>query len=186
MPTKTQCPKMRRSLRRQGRRPQATSRSRARVSCQLTWRFAARRANPQMRRGGCRRVRQHRHVRRRYLWYAASSAMPTKSTTTAKRMTPARRSMALEFTYLIYATLDLAMNKIDAGTEHNGSECCSDKPKGWISARRRGDSPADQGDFGHDHDPEPEPEINQALLEPIELGHSTSNVAAWRGVDSAF
>ena len=62
--------------------------------------------------------------------------MPTKSTTTAKRMTPARRSMALEFTYLIYAMLDLAMNKIDAGTEHNGTEC-SDKPKGWISARRR-------------------------------------------------
>jgi hypothetical protein len=42
----------------------------------------------------------------------------------------------LEFTYLIYATLDLAMNKIDAHTEQNGAEC-SDKPKGWISARRR-------------------------------------------------
>ena len=41
-----------------------------------------------------------------------------------------------EFTYLIYAALDLAMNKIDADTEHNGVEC-SDKPKGWISARRR-------------------------------------------------
>ena len=42
--------------------------------------------------------------------------MPTKSTTTAKRMMPARRSMTLEFTYLIYATLDLAMNKIDPDT----------------------------------------------------------------------
>ena len=42
----------------------------------------------------------------------------------------------LQFTYLIYATLDLPMNKIDADTEQNGAEC-SDKPKGWISARRR-------------------------------------------------
>jgi hypothetical protein len=42
----------------------------------------------------------------------------------------------LEFTYLIYATLDLAMNKIDADTKQDGAEC-SDKPKGWISARRR-------------------------------------------------
>jgi len=35
----------------------------------------------------------------------------------------------LKFTCLIYATLDLAMNKIDADTEQNGAEC-SDKPKG--------------------------------------------------------
>jgi hypothetical protein len=44
----------------------------------------------------------------------------------------------LKFTYLIYATLDLAMNKIDADTEQNGAEC-SDKPKGWNSARGRRD-----------------------------------------------
>jgi len=48
--------------------------------CCLTWRFAARRAGPRKKRCGCRRVRQHRHVRRRYLRCAASSAMPTKST----------------------------------------------------------------------------------------------------------
>ena len=29
----------------------------------------------------------------------------------------------LEFTHLIYATLDLAMNKIDADTEQDGAEC---------------------------------------------------------------
>ena len=34
----------------------------------------------------------------------------------------------LEFTYLVYATLDLAMNEIDADTEQDGAEC-SDKPK---------------------------------------------------------
>jgi hypothetical protein len=34
----------------------------------------------------------------------------------------------LEFTYLIYAMLNLAMNKIDADTEQNGAEC-SEKPK---------------------------------------------------------
>jgi hypothetical protein len=62
--------------------------------------------------------------------------MPTKSTTTAKRMMPARRSMTLEFTYLIYATLDLAMDKIDPDTEHNGTEC-SDKPKGCVPTCRR-------------------------------------------------
>src|SRR5687768_7522818 len=59
----------------------------------LTWRFAARRARPWMKRGGWCRVRQHRHVRRRYLRYAASSAMPTKSATTARRRMPARTSM---------------------------------------------------------------------------------------------
>ena len=42
----------------------------------------------------------------------------------------------LQFTYLVYATLDLAMNEIDADAEQSGAEC-SDKPKGWISARRR-------------------------------------------------
>jgi hypothetical protein len=42
----------------------------------------------------------------------------------------------LQFTHLIYATLDLAMNKIDTDTEQKGAECC-DEPKSWISARRR-------------------------------------------------
>jgi hypothetical protein len=42
----------------------------------------------------------------------------------------------LEFTYLIDATLDLPVHKINADTEHNGAEC-SDKPKSWISARGR-------------------------------------------------
>jgi len=44
----------------------------------------------------------------------------------------------LKFTYLIYATLDLAMDKIDTDTdtEQEGAEC-SDKPKCWISALRR-------------------------------------------------
>jgi hypothetical protein len=42
----------------------------------------------------------------------------------------------LQFTYLIDATLDLPMDKINADTEQDGAEC-SDKPKSWISARRR-------------------------------------------------
>src|ERR1700741_2943076 len=58
----------------------------------LTWRFAARRATVREKRCGGRRVRQHRHVRRRYLRYAASSAMPTKSATTARRRIPERIS----------------------------------------------------------------------------------------------
>lgn len=49
---------------------------------------------------------------------------------------PARRSMDLEFTYLIDATLDLPMDEINADTEQSGSEC-TDKPKSWISSRRR-------------------------------------------------
>src|SRR6266571_5303773 len=65
----------------------------------LTWRLPARgyewstnvRCSP--------RVRVHRHVRKRYLWYAASRAMPTKSTTTARRMMPARRSMAIVYLF---------------------------------------------------------------------------------------
>ena len=81
----------------------------------------------------------------------------------------------LEFTYLIYATLDLAMNKINADTEHKGSEY-SNKPKSWISTGRRRDEPADQRDLGHDHYPEPEPEVNELLFKSIELGHSASNV----------
>jgi hypothetical protein len=44
----------------------------------------------------------------------------------------------LEFTYLIDATLDLAMHKIDADAKQDGAEC-SDKPKSWISARWRRD-----------------------------------------------
>jgi len=43
-----------------------------------------------MKRGACRRVRQHRHVRRRYLARrAASRAMPTKTRTTASITIPA-------------------------------------------------------------------------------------------------
>ena len=44
----------------------------------------------------------------------------------------------LQFTYLIDAALDLPVNKINADTEQSRAEC-SDKPKSWISARRRRD-----------------------------------------------
>ena len=64
----------------------------ARPSRRLTWRFSARRATAREKRCGGRRVRQHRHVRRRYLRYAASRAMPTKSATTATRRIPERSS----------------------------------------------------------------------------------------------
>jgi len=44
----------------------------------------------------------------------------------------------LEFTYLIDATLYLAMDKIDANTKQYGAEY-TDKPESWISTCRRGD-----------------------------------------------
>ena len=64
-------------------------------SCHLTWRLPAR-GYEQMTTVGCSpRVRVHRQVRRRYLWRAASSAMPTKTIATASMTMPTRMSMAI-------------------------------------------------------------------------------------------
>src|SRR2546429_8651437 len=61
--------------------------------CRLTNDFAAWRAGPLMKRGACRRVRQHRHVRRRYLARrGAARAKPTKKRTTAGSHTSAAGS----------------------------------------------------------------------------------------------
>jgi hypothetical protein len=50
---------------------------------------------------------------------------------------PGKKLHDLQFTYLIDATLDLPVDKINADTKQSGAEC-SDKPKSCISARRRG------------------------------------------------
>ena len=48
----------------------------------------------------------------------------------------AKKIHDLEFTYLIDASLDLPMDKINADTEQSGAER-THKPKSWISTRRR-------------------------------------------------
>src|SRR5438552_156300 len=124
-----------------------------------------------MKRCGYRRVRQHRHVRRRYLWYAASSAMPTKSTTTARRRMPGRNSMAR-----VYQFDRSGVRSADArekcSPEKDGAEC-TNKPERWFRVDGRRDQPADQGDLRRDNDPEPEPEIDELLPEAIEFGHGS-------------
>jgi hypothetical protein len=87
-----------------------------------------------------------------------------------------------QFTYLINATLDLPVHKKNADRKHDRAKCAH-KPKRCICADSRRDKPSDQGELSGDHDPEPKPEVNQLLFDPIELGHSSSNVNS-RGVDS--
>src|SRR5690349_4522071 len=125
-----------------------------------------------MKRCGCRRVRQHRHVRRRYLRYAASSAMPTKSTTTARRRMPGSSSMST--VYLFGRCGARSADVREKCPPEKGSTECTNEPKRWVSADGRGDQPAHQRDLGGNHNPNPKPEIDELLLESIELGHLAS------------
>ena len=76
----------------------------------------------------------------------------------------------LQFTYLINATLNLPMYKVNGNAEHDGAER-PNKPERWVRLGGRRDKPPDQRDFRDDHYPEPEPQIYELLLEAIKFGH---------------